>query len=65
MVTCGHLNYTSFIVSVVSVWPEVLKKDPSDCPGKVDSLGMTLVLEEVVTKVLLSTASEVNMKVGY
>ncbi|XP_053404351.1 uncharacterized protein LOC123555845 [Mercenaria mercenaria] len=63
LVTCGHLNCTLFIVSVVSVWPEVMKKDLSDRPDKVASHGMTLVLEEVITKMLLSQGSEANNKI--
>lgn len=59
------MNATLFVVPVISVWPEVLMKDPSDQPDKVVSHGMILVLEEVLTKSLLTQESEANKKVSY
>lgn len=63
LVTSGHMNYVLFITSVVSVWPDILMKDPLDRPDMVVSHAMTLVLEEIVTNMLQSQESETNKKV--
>lgn len=65
LVTSSHMDYVSYITSVVSVWPDILMKDPLDRPDKVVSHVMTIVLEEIVTNMLQSQMSEANKKVTY
>lgn len=64
LVTCTHINFILFLVPVVSVWPEILRKNPADRPDSVVSHGLTLVLEELVTERLLYMEDELSKKVN-
>ncbi|KAL4220111.1 snRNA transcription by RNA polymerase III [Mactra antiquata] len=63
LVRSKHINFLLFIVPVVSVWPEILRKNPADCPDEVVTHGFILVLEELITERLLAMEDTLSKKV--
>jgi len=63
LITSNPTHCCNYLVPVVSVWPETLRKNPNDRPDLIVTHSMVLVLEELLTKSLMEQNTDNSNKV--